>query len=123
MSESYEFFIIRTDDRISTLDLKCGLEKENSWDRSIELKTSSSGIDIRPADPTLLSAIAAGSAAIGALFGALGGVAQSLGKHKITVRWQDGTTVEVDGRRAEEILKRVIPLLSEKPDKKVVISI
>lgn len=63
------------------------------------------------------------SAAIGALFAALGNVVQSLGKQKIVIRWPDGTTVEVEGRNAQEMVKKVIAQLESKPGSKTVISV
>jgi hypothetical protein len=121
--QEFEFVIVRRDDRISTAELKSRLESAPDWDASIQLKILKSELDIRPADPTVLAAIAAGSAAIGALFAALGGIVQSLGKQKITIRWQDGTSVEVEGRSAEEIIRRVLPLLESKPGAKILISV
>lgn len=123
MIQEFEFMIVRRDDRISTTQLKSRLESAPEWDESIQLQILKSELDIRPVDPTVLSAIVAGSAAIGALFAALGGVAQSLGKQKITIRWQDGTSVEVEGRNAEEIVRKVLPLLESKPGTKLVVSV
>jgi hypothetical protein len=123
MVRQFEFVIVRQDDQLSSSELKSRLESTPCWDRSIQLQILKSELDTRPTDPTFLSAIAAGSAAIGALFGALGGIAQSLGKQRIVVRWQNGASVEVEGRNAEDIIQRVIPLLASEPDSKIVISV
>ena len=123
MTDQFEFVIVRSDDRLSSAELKSRLEASPGWDSSLQIKIVKSKLDTRPADPTFLAVVAAGSAAIGSVFGALGGVAQSLGKHKIVIRWADGTSVEVEGRNAEEIVKKVIPLLESKPGSKIVVSV
>lgn len=123
MTDQFEFVIVRSDDRLSSAELKSRLEESPGWDSSLQIRIVKSTLDTRPADPTFLAILTAGGAAIGALFGALGGVAQSLGKHKIVIRWADGTCVEVEGRNAEEIVKKVIPLLEAKPGAKIVISV
>ncbi|MGH9838698.1 MAG: hypothetical protein ACREEM_07940 [Blastocatellia bacterium] len=123
MTDQFEFVIVRRDDLLSSAELKSRLEASPAWDSSLQMQIVKSAIDTRPADPTFLAVVAAGAAAIGSLFGALGGVAQSLGKHKIVMRWADGTSVEVEGRNAEEIVKKVIPLLESKPSSKIVVSV
>lgn len=123
MADQFEFVIVRSDDRLSSAELKSRLEASPGWDSSLQIRIVKSTLDTRPADPTFLAILTTGGAALGALFGALGGVAQSLGKHKIVIRWADGTSVEVEGRNAEEILKKVIPLLEAKPGAKIVVSV
>ena len=123
MADQFEFVIVRSDDRLSSAELKSRLEASPGWDSSLQIRIVKSTLDTRPVDPTFLAILTTGGAALGALFGALGGVAQSLGKHKIVIRWADGTSVEVEGRNAEEILKKVIPLLEAKPGGKIVVSV
>jgi hypothetical protein len=123
MADQFEFVIVRSDDRLSSAELKSRLEASPGWDSSLQIRIVKSTLDTRPVDPTFLAILTTGGAALGALFGALGGVAQSLGKHKIAIRWADGTSVEVEGRNAEEILKKVIPLPEAKPGGKIVVSV
>ena len=123
MTDQFEFVIVRRDDRLSSAELKSRLEASPGWDSSLQIKIVKSTLDTRPADPTFLSILTASAAALGALFGALGGVAQSLGKHKIVIRWADGTSVGVEGRNAQEIVKKVIPLLESKPGTKSVVTV
>ena len=123
MVNQFQFVIVRCDDRLSSAELKNRLEAEPTWDSSIQMAIVKSTLDTRPADPTFLSVVAAGSAAIGALFAALGTVVQSLGKQKIVIRFPNGTEVEVEGKNAEEMVKRLIAQLELKPGSKMVISV
>jgi hypothetical protein len=123
MIDQFQFVIVRRDDQVSSAELKNRLEAAPMWDATIQMEIVKSTLDTRPVDPTFLGVVAAGSAAIGALFGALGNVVQSLGKQKIVIHWSDGTTIEVEGRNAEEMIKRVIAQLESKPGSKIVISV
>jgi hypothetical protein len=123
MTDDVEFVIARRDDLLTSAELRRRLEASPSWDPEIQIRIVKSAVDTRPIDPTYLAVVAAGSAAIGALFTALGGVAQSLGKQKIAVRWADGTTVEVEGRNAEETVRRIVALLESKPASRIVVSV
>lgn len=124
MSDQCQFVIVRSDDQLSSAQLKNRLESEPSWDSSIQMEIIKSSLDTLPAvDPTFISVVAAGSAAIGALFAALGNVIQFLGKQKIVIRWPDGTTVEVEGRNASDLVSKVIAQLESKPGSGILISV
>lgn len=122
MPPTIEFLIIRPDDEITSEDLVRQLQATPQWDAAIQTRIIEADVDTRPLDATFVSAMAAGAAAIAALFTALGGVAQSLGKQKIVIRVND-KTLEVEGRNPEEVVRRLLPLLEEMSDKKVLVTL
>lgn len=105
--------IERSDDSLTSQELKELLEKLPEWDNSIKLEViREQHLRLKNIDPTVVTAILTmAGTALGALISGLLKIAQANHKERIVLVTKDGLRIEVEARHALDKIPELIKLL------------
>jgi hypothetical protein len=108
-----EIRIVRSDDSLTSEELKENLERFSEWDNSITLEIrQEQRLLLKTVDPTVLAAIfTMAGTALGALISGLLQIAQVNYKEKVVLVTKDGLRIEVEARHAQDKIPELIKLL------------
>jgi len=119
-----EIFIERSDDTLSSVDLKLKLEKLPEWDNSINLKVrNKNSLPLRTGiDPTILvAACTMTGTLLVTLIGGLTKIALETFKEEVTIEFENGTKIKIKGRNVEKKLSEIRKLLESNEIKRIII--
>ena len=105
-----EIFIARSDDDLTSAELKQELERLSNWDPSIRLDAYVPAQEIRTVDPTVLRVLVS-SGALRVLVAGIFQIAQTRGRQKVAIQFPDGTVFEYEGRNPIAAVEKVLPKL------------
>ncbi|MCP4600169.1 MAG: hypothetical protein GY847_06480 [Proteobacteria bacterium] len=108
-----EIRIMRSDDTLTSQELKEQFEQLPCWDQSITLEVrQEQQRRLRTVDPTVLAAIfSAAGAALGALVTGLFQIAKATHKERVVLVSKDGLRIEIETRHALDKIPELIKLL------------